>query len=270
MRITPLASGSAGNALLVEAAGTRLLIDAGLHVDELERRLELVGLRPERIDALFLTHRHKDHVRGATDFARRHKTKVRTTRRTARALGTEVLRRLVRIDFERPFEVGGLRLRAVPLRHDAPDTAGLLVEAEGRRFGYATDLGSFDAATVDAFTGCNGLFLEFNHCRDLLLAGEDPPHLKRRILGPLGHLSNQDAELLLARLAHPRLAAVWLGHLSQRNNRPERAIAAARRALAGCPAAAIHVAEQDRPLAPVALGAAALNPIETPGEGRAP
>lgn len=253
MRITPLASGSAGNALLCEVPGTRLLVDAGLPADELERRLDAVGVRPDRIDALFVTHRHGDHIRGATDFARRHRVQVRTGPRTAKSLGTEVHRRLVRISPGRSVEVGGLRLRTVPLCHDAPETAGLVIDADGVRFGYATDLGSFDAAVVDAFAGCDGLFVEFNHDRTLLERGSDPPHLKRRILAATGHLANDDAARLLGRLAHPGLRAVWLGHLSRRNNSPELALAAARSAFEAAAVPDLRVAGQDSPSPAVEL-----------------
>jgi len=106
---------------------------------------------------------------------------------------------------------------------------------------------------VDALAGCRGLFLEFNHDIDMLLGGEDPPHLKRRIAGPHGHLSNADAARLLGSVAHPDLELVWLGHLSRRNNRPELAEEAARGALGASAQTRILTAIQDEPLSTACL-----------------
>lgn len=261
MRITPLASGSQGNSLLLEGGGVRVLVDAGLRVDALEERLAQIGMRGKDVDHLFVTHRHGDHVRGATEFARRHRVRVWTTRRTARCLGTEVHRRLWRVEFGRAFALGELLVRAVALPHDAPETAGLVVEHGGLRFGYATDLGSVTAGVVDALGRCDALFLEANHDPAMLTNGDDPPFLKRRIASDVGHLSNEQTADLLARLPRGRLRHVVLAHLSARNNRPELAIAAVRRVLDE--AVAVRVARQDEPTEPVVVtpladGAAAL------------
>jgi phosphoribosyl 1,2-cyclic phosphodiesterase len=261
MRITPLSSGSQGNALLVECGRVRLLVDAGLHVDELEARLRAIGVRPKDIDYLFLTHRHKDHIRGSTELCRRWRIRILTTRSTARSLGTECHRLIRRIEPERPVEVGGFQLWAVPVAHDAPETMALLVDDGTFRYGHATDLGSIGGAINDYLTCCDVLFLEFNHDPGLLAAGPYPGPLKRRIGGTLGHLSNEQGAALLRRLAHPRLAHVWLAHLSATNNRPELALAAARAALPlGC-TARLAIAAQEQPSPAVDLAVLSL-PVE--------
>lgn len=250
MRIIPLASGSLGNATLVETARTRLLIDAGLPIDELERRLQSVGAPPKSIDALFVTHRHHDHIRAATAMAARHRTRIWATPRTARALGSEAHRRIRRIAPLASFVQDDLELCAIPLSHDAPETCALRVDDGHCRYGHATDLGVFDELLIERLGLCEALLLEFNHDRALLAAGNDPPELKARILAPTGHLANDDAAALLARLVQPRLRCVWLAHLSRRNNRPALALAAARGAwpgdAPGSAAVRIEVAEQDR------------------------
>ncbi len=257
MRIVPLASGSSGNATLVEAGGTRLLIDAGLSPRALEGRLRLADVDPESVDALFVTHRHHDHIRGATACAVRWRAKVYATRRTARGIGSEAQKLVRRVELGVPFAVGSLRLLPIPVEHDAPETAALLVEHGTLRFGHATDLGCARGPVGELLTDCDALQLEFNHDRELLDAGSDPPHLKRRIRSDEGHLANDQAAELLEALAHAGLRQVWLAHLSSRNNRPELALAAARRALEGRARASVVVAERDTTTAGVTLPARA-------------
>jgi phosphoribosyl 1,2-cyclic phosphodiesterase len=231
VRIVPLASGSQGNSTLLESRGVRLLIDAGLPVDELEQRLGAAGVRPRQVNALFVTHRHQDHLRGATELSARHRIAVYTTRRTARAIGSEARRHVRRIEPNHPFAIGHLRGLAIPVCHDAPETMALLVEDGPLRYGHATDLGCADGAIGYVLQDCTALLLEFNYDERMLEAGSDPPHLKRRIGGHRGHLGNAQAAALLTRLAHPRLRHVFVAHVSERNNTPELALAAARAAL---------------------------------------
>ncbi|MBK8978922.1 MAG: DUF1289 domain-containing protein [Planctomycetes bacterium] len=260
MRVTPLASGSQGNATLVETAAARVLIDAGLGADDLEERLAAVGVAPRGIDAILLTHRHRDHRHGARDFALRHRTPVWASRRTARSLGTELHRRLRELPVGAVVVVAGLAVRTLPLSHDAPETVALVLEHGGARYGHVTDLGSFDAALATGLAGCDALLLEFNHDLAQLWAGDDPLQLKRRIAGNEGHLSNADAAALLAAIAGPRLRMVWLAHLSARNNTAELALAAARSALGDRADVRVEIAQQDRPSVSCEL------PIELPVE----
>jgi phosphoribosyl 1,2-cyclic phosphodiesterase len=249
VRVLPLGSGSLGNATLVESGGTRLLVDAGLPIEDLEARLTAVGADPASIDAVFVTHRHHDHIRSANVFAVRHRARIYTTSATARALGTECHRRLTRIEALRPFRHGALELIAVPIEHDAPHTMALRV-ADGRfAYGHATDLGCTDGPIRDWLADCDSLLLEFNHDLELLEQGSDPPFLKARIRSRLGHLDNRSAAALLRELTGPRLRQVWLAHLSRRNNRPELALAAARAALDSDRHPTITVAAQDEPSA---------------------
>lgn len=260
MRITPLASGSQGNATIVETEQLRLLIDAGLRVDELAARIEATGRRPRDIDAILLTHRHRDHVRGVTDFARTYKARVHALRRTMRSVGSQAGRKLQKLfgDGEDPFAIGdGLRVWPIVVRHDAPQPRAFLLETPTARYGHVTDLGCAVGNVGEFLTACDGLYLEFNHDRDMLLDGEDSPRLKARNLSDEGHLSNDQAAGLLARLRHPRLRHVWLAHLSARNNTPELALAAARRALAeDVDRVQLYIAAQDQPGPTIDLAAA--------------
>jgi phosphoribosyl 1,2-cyclic phosphodiesterase len=253
MRVTPLASGSQGNATLVEPSGPRgpaLLIDAGLPLEELERRLLAVGRTPQSIAALLVTHRHRDHKLGVRDFALRHKTEIWCTRRTARALGTEVTRRLRFLAIDGLQVIQGCTVLSFALSHDAPQTVGFVIAHDGRRYAHLTDLGSWDGGLLRVLQGCDALLLEFNHDVERLRAGDDPPQLKARILDAEGHLSNDDAADLLEQVGHPGLERVWLAHLSARNNTPELARAAAARALSAFPGVSVEIALQHQPSSP--------------------
>ncbi len=251
MRVIPLASGSQGNSTFVEGGGTRMLIDAGLACVELERRLEAVGVAPKSIDAIYITHRHKDHIRGATKFGIRYKTRIYGTRRTVRLVGSECHKRIRRVEPGQSFEVGDLACRAIPVAHDAPDTTALLVEHEGVRYGHATDLGVVDTPILEIMQDCTGLYLEFNHDLDMLMDGPYPAHLKRRVAGDEGHLSNAQARDLLCQLNHSGLKQVWLAHLSAKNNTHELALAAAGEVVGD--AVALSVAVQAEPSLEVVL-----------------
>ena len=248
LEVVPLASGSQGNAVAVRYGERALLIDAGLECEELEGRLRSIDLAPGRVDALLLTHRHRDHIRGVADFVRRHKSRVIATRRTIRSLPNDLHRRYQVIQPHSPRKVGGVTVHAFPLQHDAPDTVGFRLHYGRDRYGHATDLGRLDTPVVDGLTRCNTLYLEFNHDLELLWNGPYEAHLKRRIAGDWGHLDNGAAAELLGRVAWPGLARVWLAHLSRANNRPDLALAAAHDALGGGPAATadVRIAEQDR------------------------
>jgi len=262
MQIQPLASGSAGNATLVTSGRTRVLVDAGLHVDELEERLAAAGVRPSAIDGILVTHRHKDHIRGTTDFARRHRCKVIATHRTLRSVGSEVNRRKHTIRPGNEFTVGGLRGLAFPVPHDAPEAVGFRLRDDQHIYGHITDLGHWTEAVVEGLRHCHVLHLEFNHEPERVRACPDySVQLKERILGDDGHLSNEDAAELLRRLAWPGLRMVFLAHLSERTNDPRTALAAAEATRSGAPFD-LRIAEQHRVTEPFELA-----PVTPDGAG---
>lgn len=252
MRVAVLGSGSAGNATLVHAGNTLLLVDAGFSGRDLERRLGALDVEPSRIRAIVVTHDHGDHTRGMGVFARRHGTPLYLTERTREACA-----RLLRGSEEvhlyrpgRPFAVGDVRVEPFLTVHDAADPVGvaLVDECTGLRLGLATDLGRPTAQIRHALSGCDLLILEANH-DELLLAGAPYPwSVKRRISSTHGHLSNGAAARFAVELLHPRLAGVVLAHLSNESNRPELALQAVGEALreAGWEGF-LAVARQDEP-----------------------
>lgn len=263
LSITPLASGSRGNATVVSGRGTRLLIDAGLPEKELRARMSASGIEPDSIDWVVPTHRHSDHVSGVADFVRSTRARILAMRATARVLGSEVRKRVVEARPDKLFELTPRReehglcvwLHEVP--HDAPQTVTLRVSCGGVRYGHLTDCGHVREDLPAFLSDCDGLLIEFNHDRDQLFGGKDPDYLKRRISSPTGHLPNDEAATLLGKVCSDRLQHVWLAHLSQRNNTPDSALAAARRAVEHRTDLPITVLEQDRPAPTVRLGAVA-------------
>ena len=265
MRVTTLGSGSGGNSILLETAKTKLLIDAGLRADEISNRLESIGRRPRDIDGILLTHRHKDHTRGASDFARAHRARIFAVRRTMRVIGSETRRRLQKLladGFYRAELFPGISVWPIEVRHDAPQTRAFLIETPTCRYGHVTDLGCLEGRVGEVLTACDGLYLEFNHDEEMVRRSKYPLQLKNRILSDDGHLSNAQGAELLRRIADPRLRCLWLAHLSQVTNDPELAQRAASAALEDklgnqAPNVQVVVASQSEPGPTIDLSAPA-------------
>ncbi|MFO7460116.1 MAG: MBL fold metallo-hydrolase [Desulfatiglandales bacterium] len=233
MRFSVLGSGSRGNALWVESDRTGLLIDAGLSCTECMKRLGALGVDPARVKGIVITHEHIDHVRGAGVLARRLGVPVYLNGATLRK-GTATLGDIARpviIRTGQPLTVKDLLLETFTKCHDAADPMGVAVTCRGMRLGLITDLGRSTAVVENRLKGCHALVLEFNHDEQMLEAGPYPLEVKRRIRGPEGHLSNDQAGALLNALSHEDLAVVVLAHLSEKNNLPEKALKMCRNAL---------------------------------------
>ncbi len=228
-----LASGSKGNATYVEGQSGALLVDCGLSARELMKRLALAGLEAGRLKAIILTHEHRDHVAGARVLAKQLKLPVLGTRDTLAGAGAlpGVKRQAFAAGEE--FSLAGLCLHPFSIPHDASDPVGLVISQGAARLGVCTDLGQAGVLVRARLAGCQALLLEANHDPEMLAAGPYPPWLKQRVRSSHGHLSNQQGAELLAHLSHAELRQVVLGHLSEKNNRPELALAAAGEALAG-------------------------------------
>ena len=239
---------------MVEAGETRILVDAGFSGRDLERRLLQIGLTPDAIDAIVISHDHGDHTRGAGVFSRRHGTPVYLTERTLTACskvfrGTEPT---VSYRVGRHFEIGSIRVEPFMTVHDAADPVAVaLVDTTTEiRVGVATDLGRPNAQIHLALAGADFLILEANHDEELLRTGPYPWAVQQRIASSHGHLSNHAAARFACELLHPRLVGVLLAHLSQECNRPELAAAVVGDALrAAGYEGFLGVAPQERPTA---------------------
>jgi len=234
MRFRIIGSGSSGNATLVEAGRTRILIDAGLGPRSLAERLLSCGVDPASLTAVLVSHEHSDHSQGAAPFAARWGMPLAGSRGTYAAAGfgaTNIPGYVVLRPNER-HRFGELEVRPVLLPHDAAEPLAFVIAAEEAALGHATDLGHVNDGLRSALRECSALLIESNYDPGLLREGPYPWSLKERILSPLGHLSNQDTCIYLRHV--PRSCrTVVLAHLSQKNNHPELALAAASDALAG-------------------------------------
>lgn len=234
LRAVVLGSGSGGNAVVVEQRGRRVLIDAGFSCRELERRMKSVGIAPETISALLLTHEHDDHVRGAGRFALKHRIPVRATKGTIAGteLPPDVAMNLEPIESGRPFEIAGFAIEPFLIPHDAREPVGfVLQDAAGRRLGLAADIGCRSQLAWSRLVDLDLLILETNHDLDLLRTGPYPWHLKQRVASRHGHLSNAEASEGLPELLCSRLRTLVLYHLSRVNNTVALASATVREAL---------------------------------------
>jgi len=252
VRVSALASGSSGNAFLVEAAGIKLLFEAGLNAATLEYYLRLRGTSPSELAAIFVSHEHIDHLRGAGMLARRYKLPVVASEGTflAGALQFGALPEKVVQRLGREVYAGGVTVRTFALSHDAAEPAGFWIEAEGHNIVICTDLGCETASIREALEAADLLVLEANHDVQRLWRGPYPYPLKRRVAGPHGHLANAEAARLVSELAGDgRPRTIWLAHLSAANNTPTLALDTVTEPLSreGCTHLEIAVLARDRP-----------------------
>jgi phosphoribosyl 1,2-cyclic phosphodiesterase len=224
MRFCSLGSGSTGNATLIEARGstrtTRVLVDCGFSLRELEARALRAGVALPDIDAVFVTHEHGDHVGCALGLARRFGVPLLMSRGTHRALGEPEAPQIVFARDGAAIAVGELELWPYTVPHDAREPLQLTLSDGALRLGLLTDAGASTPHLLRQLRECHALLLECNHDRALLAASSYPAPLKARIGGRLGHLANDVAADILAACDPGRLRHLVAAHLSERNNTP--------------------------------------------------
>jgi len=246
VRFASLGSGSRGNATIVTAGSTTILVDCGFSVRETAARLARAGVDPEEIDAILVTHEHEDHVGGVGALARRYGAKVWSTAGTRRsaagALG-EVPRICVFSSHD-SFAIGDLLIEPIAVPHDASEPTQFVFSDGQSRVGLLTDAGCITPHIRRMLSGLSALLLEFNHDEEMLRRGPYPAVLKQRISSDLGHLSNAQSAALLREIDTHRLQHLVALHLSQQNNDAGLVRAAAAAAL-NCSADWIGVADQD-------------------------
>jgi len=229
-RFCPLASGSSGNCVFAGNGRTRVLIDAGMSGKRIQSSLRLINIEPESIDAILITHEHCDHVFGAGIMSRRFDVPIYATKKTWAAMDRDPSlgsipsknKRVVR--YGEDVTIGDMSVIPFEIPHDAAEPAGYCLHLSEYKISVATDMGCVTDGVRLNLRGSDVLLLESNHDLDMLRNGPYPWPLKKRIMSDLGHLSNANCGVLITEILSDRLKHVYLGHLSDENNRPNLAL----------------------------------------------
>lgn len=249
LQFSILGSGSRGNSVYIESGKTAILIDSGFSGKDIIARLKAVGKDVERLDAIFVTHEHNDHIGGVGVLSRRCRLPVYANSGTLHG-GEKRLGKLFetcefatgdRVEFQ------DLEIKSFHISHDTEDPVGYVIGNGKTRIGYCTDTGKVSLLMKQRLQGVNGLILEFNHDLTMLAQGPYPLALQQRVRSGHGHLANGDASVFLRELLHDDLSHVVLAHLSETNNLPELALQEALKAVPGGDACKLVLARQDGP-----------------------
>ena len=225
MEIQTLASSSSGNSSLVSHRGTHVLIDAGISCKRIRLALGERGLELRDLSAILITHSHSDHVGGLQTLTKHSGARIFATQQTLASISA-VVAAGTQLDNVAPggdFSSGALAFKVFATSHDAPGSVGFVVESDGRRLIFATDLGIVTQEIVDIASGANLALIESNHDLQMLKCGYYPPSLKRRIMSDVGHLSNLAGASFALQLSRLGTRNIILAHLSHENNTPELA-----------------------------------------------
>jgi len=229
-----LYSGSSGNCVVVSDGRVHILIDAGVSAKRITTGLRTLGVEPEEVSAVLITHEHSDHVSGLSVLCRQLGADLYATEPTARQVCRKMAGLEERFQVFEPgerFAVGDLVVGSFPVSHDCACPVGYTIGDGKRRMALCTDTGVVTREAAECVRGAGLLVGEFNYNLDMLRAGPYPARLKERILGNRGHLSNEAGSELAAWAVRQGAGRVVLGHLSKENNAPELALKAARAAM---------------------------------------
>lgn len=217
------ASGSKGNAALLSVGNTHILIDMGISCRKICQSLDSLGLTPESLSAVLITHAHRDHIAGLATYTKKYRTPVIATTDTAQELGSSVAgirRQLHCVEWGEVCQIGAVAIRVLESSHDCAGSCAFHIRTPHGTVGYLTDTGYIPLETADALAGVQLLLLESNHDVEMVTSGPYPDFLKERILGEYGHLSNEMAADFAVTSAKAGTQTIVLAHLSRENNAP--------------------------------------------------
>lgn len=223
IKFCSLSSGSKGNCYFLQSERSKLLIDAGLSLRQLEARLYLIGVAPNEIDAVIISHEHIDHVRGAANFSHKFGTKIYINYPTLKAAANmDRASKIIEFGAGEEFTINDLNINPFSISHDAVDPVAFSITADNKKVGIATDLGVATNLVKTNLQGCDLLLIESNHDYDMLINGPYPWAIKQRILGRQGHLSNKDTLELISNVICEKTSFVMLAHISETNNNEDK------------------------------------------------
>ncbi len=234
-RFCSLFSSSSGNCTYIGTSTANILVDVGVSAKRTDEALAGIGVDPDSIDAIFITHEHTDHISGVRVFAAKHNIKVYATPGTIAAMEKSgALGEKNVYDSISPagVEAGGFFVKPFATSHDAAQSCGYtILTSDSKRLAVCTDLGVMTDSVMNAIYGSDLVLLESNHDVNMLLNGSYPYQLKRRILSELGHLSNDVCARTAVELINGGTTRLVLGHLSHENNLPGLAAETSKSAL---------------------------------------
>ncbi len=227
VELCSLFSGSSGNATFVKAGNTNILVDCGDSGVYVENALKSINVSPDKIDCIFITHEHIDHIKGAGILSRRYNIPIYATYGTWQ----KMIARIGKISFDNiryiqggiPFGAFDATVTPFTTPHDSNESVGFTIEHNGKKVSIATDIGVMNKTVYENIKHSDIVLLESNHDVDMLLNGPYSYDLKMRIRSNVGHLSNEDCALTASHLLQEGTKHIILAHLSQDNNTAEKA-----------------------------------------------
>jgi len=226
-RFCSLYSGSSGNSLYVESNKTKLLVDCGESAKKIVNSLADIDVDIEKIDAILVTHEHIDHVKSLGTLSKKYNIPIYTNIETLNAMPEQVNKikteNINIFDFSKDFEIGDFQIHPFSIPHDAANPCAFNIFYNNKKMSIATDIGHITPEIIKNLEKSSFMLLESNYDPNILKCSPYPYHLKERISGPLGHLSNNVAGQTVSYLIDSGLTNVMLGHLSRENNFPELA-----------------------------------------------